>query len=404
LIKLLLKIVIRFIFHKDSNATLGFVRKTFFLAVFGLASSIFSIIIIESLGNGYKKNLKSKFVELDGHIEISKKNNSPIELDVSNNIARFLKSQNLSYDYQFQSRSYAVARAGDYAEGVIASSIIKGEKNSFENFFSLRDVFLSSSNQIILGKNIGQNLNVSIGDSVFLFNIDSFNPSRPVIGKIINPKIINTFSFGINDLDNHFIQLDTVSYKHLFGHLNVSLIKFNLIDRSNQILVKKKLLNEFGDDFQIITSDDRYAGLYKSLDDIFDSIFLIVFFLILICLLNIVSSSSLIVESKKNQIKLLMLMGMSFSNIFLIFLMIAMMSSLISFFIGFLLAIFVVLIQNKYQFFQITSDVYLISNLTGSIDFYYALHLFGLLILSTFLSCSLFFIASSLGRRLRLNV
>ena len=69
MIKTAFKIAIRFILYK-TKGILSFVRKTFILAVISLSISIFSLIVLNSIKNGYKNSLGTKLLSIESDIEI----------------------------------------------------------------------------------------------------------------------------------------------------------------------------------------------------------------------------------------------------------------------------------------------------------------------------------------------
>ena len=388
LIKILSKIALKFINHKSEN-TLGFVRKTFFLAVFGLASSIFCMLLIHSFGNGYKDSVNSKILSLDSHIEIYRYGDKTISLEKSKEITKYLDEKKLLKEHQFQSKENAIARKGELAQGIVILSVFEGNRNIFSNFLE-NNSYIDSDNQAIIGRHISKKLDVLTGESIYLFSIDNLNTLKPVYNTAIKPKIVDCFYSGISDLDNHLVLLDTSSFKSLFSHNNIKSIKLNLKDSGKQDYVKELLGNTLDETYNILTFEDRYSNISSSLDDILDSIFIIIFFLILVCILNIISSISLILDSKSIQIKMLKLFGLDSYNMFLIFFIITFSSIVASFLFGLSASLLIICFQNHYQIISVSSDVYLISELIAKIDFYYVLFLGCALILVGVLFALLF--------------
>ena len=62
--KILANIALKFILHK-TKGILGVVRKAFLLALLGLVVSVLSLILLNSIENGYKHSLKSKLSNLE---------------------------------------------------------------------------------------------------------------------------------------------------------------------------------------------------------------------------------------------------------------------------------------------------------------------------------------------------
>ena len=69
MLKTILKTALKFISYK-TRGVLGFVRKTFLLSAISLMISVTALIVLDSISNGYKENLKKKLLDLEYHIEI----------------------------------------------------------------------------------------------------------------------------------------------------------------------------------------------------------------------------------------------------------------------------------------------------------------------------------------------
>ena len=80
---MIFNIALKFISYKIKGR-LGFVRKTFYLGVIGLTLSVLSLMLLNSVENGYKYNLKTRLLELESDIEIVSDNhtNSSLYLEL----------------------------------------------------------------------------------------------------------------------------------------------------------------------------------------------------------------------------------------------------------------------------------------------------------------------------------
>ena len=95
-----LKIAFKFIVFKESDESLGFVRKTFVLAFFGLSAAISGLLLLQAIGDGYKESIKSKFSEFNSHIEVYSYNHN-IDLVSAHEIIGFLKNKEMLEDFSF---------------------------------------------------------------------------------------------------------------------------------------------------------------------------------------------------------------------------------------------------------------------------------------------------------------
>mgnify|MGYP001207285208 FL=1 len=371
--KILANIALKFILHK-TRGILGFVRKAFLLALLGLVVSVLSLILLNSIENGYKHSLKSKLSNLESDLEIvSETYISPppiislIEENSSKGIDRYCAS----------AQTVSIMKFAYLSEGVEVVSNMEGDCSEHVNF-----------GEIILGSGLKDKLNLSSGDEIVLSNSEKNLSSMGFDKKMLSLKVSSFLNTGTPN-DNYRVLINKEDFRDLFevdtSDNFATNIKVYLKDSEEQESLKNKLKKYFANDRQynflaIYTFDEKYNLLSQVLDQIFRTISIIIIFFVGLAILNIISSIWLIVESRRRQIKYLLLAGMKRVHIFLIFITISALLITISFFIGYVLAEIIIFFQNKYQFISISSNVYIISNLVGIVDYKYLLTFFGFFI------------------------
>ena len=147
---------------------------------------------------------------------------------------------------------------------------------------------------------------------------------------------------------------------HLDSDLNEKKIYFENLNRSIKV-----------DDFEqyyTIKFEERFENLSKSIKQIFTTISLILYFFIALSITNIISTVWLIIESKKNQIKILTLMGLSRIDMFLlvVFLTTSLVST--SFILGYISSEVISYLQNTFNVITVPKNVYIISNIKILVD------------------------------------
>ena len=391
MIKTVFRIAVKFALFK-TDGILNFVRKTFFLAVLSLTISVFSLIVLDSINNGYKDRLGAKLLKIESDIDIQ---GDDIAKDTLQDLVDIIESSDVSISigdnrsdrssdiksipgkYQVLFKEQGILRSGSSAEGVSVVSIDESLSLANEGVVShgLYEQFYSSpqnidKNEAILGFSLKENLGLDIGDRVYLFKASDFLLRS--LDKSIKPLVVKGFFKTGNPIeDSHTIIIDNETFLNFFKNDRVGNMKVFLKDSSRQEEIRKLIYDKIDDPIYITTFNQKFNEMSYGLDQVFDIISIIILFFILLSVLNIVSSVNLIVESKSKQIKFLKLTGLKLPYISLIFVFISLMSIIVSFFIGCLLSEFVLLIQNNYQVFSISEDVYMISELIGIIDYGY---------------------------------
>ena len=408
MIKTVFRIAVKFALFK-TDGILNFVRKTFFLAVLSLTISVFSLIALDSINNGYKDRLGAKLLKIESDIDIQ---GDDIAKDTLQDLVDIIESSDVSISiedsrsdrsgdiksipgkYQVLFKEQGILRSGPSAEGVSVVSVDESFlslANEGVVSHSLYEQFYNSpqnidKNEAILGFSLKENLGLDIGDIIYLFKASDFLLRS--LDKSIEPLVVKGFFKTGNPIeDSHTIIIDNETFFNFFKNDRVGNMKVFLKDSSRQEEIRKLIYDKIDDPIYITTFNQKFNEMSYGLDQVFDIISIIILFFILLSVLNIVSSVNLIVESKSKQIKFLKLTGLKLPYISLIFVFISLMSIIVSFSIGCLLSEFVLLIQNNYQVFSISEDVYMISELIGIIDYGYVFIFFLCLIaLGTLLS------------------
>ena len=360
--------------HK-TQGVLGFVRKTFLLATLGLIVSVCSLIVLNSINNGYKKNLETKLIDVESHLEI-KSDRIPIPSDLADEIETRLKESNHLKSFHRilnGKRLLLVSNLGSHPTEVV---LPLNNQDIFKNIYKTD---LPKEEEIVIGESLKERLNIEIGDKVKLFYF--YNARGDKKGAYCTVK--SFFNTGTHKDDNMVI-LNKKTFEKLFyleanksTNESVSSIKIYLNNFEDQEKIKEEILEMPAlSSYEILTFNQKHDNLLESLDQIFQTISIIISFFVLLAILNISSSIFLVIESKEKQIKFLRLTGMSRFSISSIFILISLSSIVISFFAGYFLAEILIYIQNTYQIISISSDVYIISHLVGIMDYSYILSYF----------------------------
>ncbi len=403
-----LKIAFKFITHKIQG-TLGFVKKTFLLASIALSLSIICLIVLSSLSNGYIYSFKDKVSSIDSHINIYKINNKKILENEILQITSILDSIDSIDEYYVEASNKAILKDSNYSEGVIVKSILKSKSKTILSFVGNKKIERLLQNQCIIGKGLKDKFFIKENSTITLLNT-RFMKSGILYNGALASKVVDDIYFGISDLDKSLIYINKQDFKKIFnnGGYDANNIKIFLNDLNNQDNIRSVLVNALSQinlTLEVDTFNNRHNNFLTTLVDIFKSISIVIYILIGICLFNLTSSIWLIVESKNKDIEALKLFGMTNFYIYLIFLFITLITITISFVSGFLCSYILILCQNYFQIVNVSSEVYLVSEIIGILDYNFIAKIFLMLLLtSLFLSLMSFIKSSGLTKWKKNNV
>ncbi len=360
MIKLIFNIALKFILYKIKGR-LGFVRKTFYLGAIGLTLSILSLILLNSVENGYKYNLKTRLLELESDIEIVSNNNESSSLTfklIQSNSKKGFKSFCTSFS------NPSIIKYLNYSEGVEIVSYQTDDCN----------LFVKKGN-VVLGSKLKDKLKVNIDDKVLFVNPFILVESLGLNKKSTSLNVQSFSESGTPD-DRYLVVMHPDDFLSIYpqnSKYSTINTKIYLNDSSEQDFIE-----EYIDKYQLdaYIFNEKYENVYNSLDQVFEIISIILYFFMALAIINITSSIWLIVESKRNQIRFLILAGLSKKQISLVFIIVSLIMVVSSFVIAFILSALIIFIQNNYEIISISSNVYIISKLEGVIDYSYLAYLF----------------------------
>mgnify|MGYP001215486907 FL=1 len=335
----------RYFFTKNK---IGYVHLLTLITQIGIAIGTASLVLVLSVFNGFEDLVLSMYNVFDPHIKVVSSNGKNFN-------GQKVKEILLTYDDIDVYSSTLEEKALVEYNGKQHIVTIKGVDSLYSNLTSLDSVIISGdninkfkdANVAIVGRGVAYYLSMNIG-SVFE-NLQLYLPKRNA--NFINYK--NAFStsslspvgiFSIQqEIDTKYI-LTHISYlQNLIQKENfVSAIEINLLDKSEMLIFQKKLAEKIGNNYKVINQFEQQEFLYKILNTEKLVVFLILIFIVLISAFNIISSLTVLIIEKKNDIKTFLNLGLdhlSLKNVFVIKSMLGVVfGSLIGLVIGFLIA------------------------------------------------------------------
>lgn len=361
--KLPLVSIFKILFEKSSS-------RRFLIGTIG--SFAFSIAVILStvgLMDGFELTLKKSLRFANGDIKVKSYDSFYFENDINPILDQpFIKS----YSNILQTEAFAIGN--DIAKGVLVKGI------NVQRFSETTGIDLPalSNQEIIIGSVLAQKTNVKIGDELVL----TFATQNRVAqgNTIVNTyKVKEIISNGIYEKDLRFVYLNKqglntlLSYKE--GLSNSSYIKLNDFENINDSILKLKNL---GTEYTFDPYWEEFDTLLEAVEVEKYSISLVFQLIVVISVLNIVAFIIYISEMKSQDFFMLRALGLNLKSYqkfwYLLLLMIWFVSASIS---VVLVKIFDQVIL-KLPFLKIPGDVYVISNLSISLELLDYLQVFGL--------------------------
>ena len=181
----------KFLFPKTKEKFFSIIT---FISFAGISLGVATLIIVMSVMNGFRDELTSKILGVNGHLKVKPFNNLKIEKhdELKINIEKKIKNINVHKVIVGQGllnyRSYS---SGILMKGVETDYFL--ERKIFSNTIDKDSLTLFKKNEgVIIGKKIGDKLNLKIGDKINIISPDNI---ETILGTIQDRQALKLLVF-----------------------------------------------------------------------------------------------------------------------------------------------------------------------------------------------------------------
>ena len=332
----------------------SFTRVAGVLSVAGLSVGISALLITLFILNGFEKVISKKIADFDGHIRVKHYLSYPIPSEI-------LEMDSILFHYKetvSQSRFIqkpALLRKGKLAEGVIVEGI-EPDRVEFINDILVSGINDISGNQIVIGERLANQVNISIGDKIVLFDLATLNGSNKRLKQFV---VAGFFHSGMLEYDNHMIymnleQADRLIYMN--EKVSGQILRLSESKWANEL--SEFLKKDLAYPYMVMTWKEKNRSLFKWMDIQRWPILFIFSLIAMVGLVNIISALAMIVLDKTRQIGILKSLGVSHTGLRQLFLFYGFMIGLAGAIIGSFLALLLAWMQNNFKIITLPEDIY----------------------------------------------
>jgi len=277
----------------------------------GIMLGVATLIVVLSVMNGFRTELISKILGLNGHLVVQ-----PIDMalsdfdDVAARVARvpgielaipFVEGQVLAAGPSQSSGALVRGvRGADLARiKTVAGNIRQGTLDGFDE-----------SEGVALGRRLAQALGLQVGDTVTLMSPKGVSTPFGVTPRSKVYPVTAVFEIGMSEYDATFVFMPLAEAQLYFNEENeVSGIDVYVDDPDNVAAFWKPV--EVAADRPVLLSDWRQRNItfFSALEVERNMMFLILTLIVLVAALNIVSGLTMLVKEKGRDIAILRTMG-----------------------------------------------------------------------------------------------
>ena len=353
------KISFRYLFHKGSNS----LSSQTLLTSLGVGLGTAVLIIVLSVMNGFENELQKRILGVIPHVTLESsggfKDIENISKSISDHndvvaVAPFLSSQVVINNRDVSKGVVIKGTSAQDEISIIPDNMLIGEVESLED-----------GSNIILGDSLAYELNVAVGDSVNLLNIDQ---SNPLIGvpRVVAFKVVGVFSVG-SEVDQNYALISSNSFLKLIKPKNgigLELKVQNVLEARNigRAVIEKLDTTNY---IKMTSWDQSYGGLFRAVQLEKIMVSLLMSLILLVAILSLLMSVNNLVKTNEKEIAILRTIGYSKWDIQSIFIQLILTIGIFGIFFGNLLGFF--LASNITEFLNFLSQIFNISML----DVYY---------------------------------
>jgi len=362
--------------YRDKNNISSRIIKIAFFSVFlGFFVSLSAV----SIGKGLQRSIKSKLYSINPDLVIStyENINRGVYTEKIKNIESVIDSiKNIK---EINKVNYSIEVPSLISKNnIIETLIFKGldDKYDYENInqFILKDENIIEKiepNEIIISKNLFDQFNLSLNESLLLYFQTNSNQKIPNIRKY---KIRGVFQTDFPDFDDNYLLGNLSSLQNLngWGSNEFSAIEISLADKSNIDKIEKKInsLDPINRNNLVVQSvESKFQNIFNWVT-IFDfNIILILVLMIIVSIISVIISTLCMVFERIKMIGILSSIGSSnrfIGRIFFYYGIEVLIKGILSGNLFFLLAYY---IQNKYEIIRLNSSDYYVDSLPFILDF-----------------------------------
>lgn len=333
------------------------------ISVGGIVVGTMALIIVLSVFNGFNGLIDKLFSSFDPDLKISAvegKMFDPTEYEFE----KIKKHPEIS-NYAEIIEEVALLKYGTQ----IYPAIVKGVPENYTQYTKIDSLIVDGIFQLekdginysVIGQGVAYGLGVrpTFTDHIMVYvpkkgKQVSINPSRALNYNYIFPS--GVFSV-LEEIDSKYIIVSYGFAAHLFeSNQLVSTIELGIKPTANFKKVQKEVENILGEEFNVKNKYQQHDLIYKTMQSEKWAAYLILVFIVIIASFNILSSLSILIIDKKEDIQIFRSMGASSRTIRKIFLFEGWLISIIGVFIGTLLGILVCWLQITFEIISLPNN------------------------------------------------
>ncbi|PWT86084.1 MAG: lipoprotein-releasing system transmembrane subunit LolC [Blastocatellia bacterium] len=216
---------------------------------------------------------------------------------------------------------------------------------------------------ILLGKDLAAKLRVRVGDEISVLTPAGTLSPMGMIPRPRRLRVSGTLSFGLLELDSTYAYVSLDVAKRLFDKDQVDHIQLRVDNIYDAPAIAASIEEQFGKEYVKQDWAEMNRSLFSALVLEKIAVSMAIFLIVMVAMLNIVSSLILLVMEKQRDIAILKTMGASKRSVTFIFMLQGLVIGVIGTFVGGTAGYVLCRVFDRYRLIRVPTDVYQVSHL-----------------------------------------
>lgn len=301
----------------------GFISIVAWFSLLGIMLGVGTLIVVMSMFNGFREELLSRIIDMNGHVTVSNLERYLTEYEV---VADRLAARDDVLHAVPMVQGQAMAAAGNASSGALVLGIDPKDFAAREFLFrSLKDPnspWLQDGDGVLVGARMAENLGLSVGDDITLISPNGVATPFGTVPRVKTYQVGGLFEFGMYQFDRSYMYMPLEDAQIFFktGPAAGS-IELTLTDRNEARSVAFEVRQILGSGYTAADWNRVNTSFFKDLEVQRNVISLVLSLIVLVACFNIISSQMMMVRDKTLGIAIFRTVGASRASILRIFIL-----------------------------------------------------------------------------------
>ncbi len=356
----------------------GFISVIAWFSLLGIALGVATLIIVMAVMNGFRQELLSRILGLNGHLSIY---GPPAGLTQFDGLVKTLADVAGVVLVDPMIEGQAMVTANGVARGAVVRGLrpadIRRRTILIENITSGSLDDFKGENAVLIGSRLAERLGLAIGDKITVISPKGNITAFGTVPRVRSYPVVATFNIGMFEYDSGFVFMPLEAAQIYFRLPNsVTTLEIFVEDPDDAPSMVRDIRAAAGDVGRIHDWQRANASFFNAIQVERNVMFLILTLIIVVAAFNIVSSMIMLVKDKGRDIAILRTMGATRGMIMRIFFLSGVSIGVIGTFCGVILGLaFSTNIETIRQWIQaltgtelFAAEIYFLSRLPAVVD------------------------------------